>query len=66
MAYLETTAHIFFVVSLLTLIHLQPSMMSYVVSASRNWNNLRVETDSALVNLTFKSNKLVPWCLSNM
>jgi hypothetical protein len=40
-------------------------MIAIEIAASRNWNNLWVEIDYALVVQAFKSSRPVPWCLSN-
>ncbi|GAU50480.1 hypothetical protein TSUD_409650 [Trifolium subterraneum] len=41
------------------------AMNAIEIAASKNWNNLWLETDSTLVVLAFKSSLLVPWDLSN-
>ncbi|GAU47191.1 hypothetical protein TSUD_350560 [Trifolium subterraneum] len=41
------------------------AMNAIEIAASKNWNNLWLETDSTLVVLAFKSSLLVPWALSN-
>jgi ribonuclease HI len=41
------------------------AMNAIEIAASKNWNNLWLETDSTLVVLAFKSSSLVPWVLSN-
>ncbi|KAK2444758.1 hypothetical protein QL285_015762 [Trifolium repens] len=40
-------------------------MNAIEIAASKNWNNLWLETNSTLVVLAFKSYSLVPWVLSN-
>jgi hypothetical protein len=40
-------------------------MTAIEIAASKDWNNLWLETDSSLVVLAFKNGNLVPWWLSN-
>jgi hypothetical protein len=40
-------------------------MTTVEIAATKEWNNLWIETDSELLVLAFKSAKLVPWSLCN-
>jgi len=41
------------------------AMIAIEIAYQKGFRNIWLESDSQLVNLTFKSNSVVPWCLKN-
>jgi len=41
------------------------AMTTIEIASLKGFQNVWLESDSQLVNLTFKSNSVVPWCLRN-